>query len=235
VARILVVDDDPDILKMTEAVLGSAGHTVFVAEDAMRAIDWLNHIDFDLLLSDANMPHYSGFELVKTIKRDIKFKDLSIAMLTGLRERKDVERAVEMGVDDYIVKPIDPMLLIQKVNSLFEKRPPQEYPQINLMAAGLSKATIQRAVVVESISELGIQILTELVVHPGMILDIDAAFFKSLEVEPPAMKVLNTQIDKATGYTRAQLIFLGAREQFLQKVRKWLYSHGTNHAKVIGQ
>src|SRR3954454_16418039 len=100
--RILVVDDDPDILKLAEAVLVSAGHTVFVAEDALRAVDWLNHIEFDLLLSDANMPHYSGFELVNTIRNNDKFKKMAVAMLTGLRERKDVERAVKMGVDDYI-------------------------------------------------------------------------------------------------------------------------------------
>ena len=68
-ARILVVDDDTDILKMAEKILVSAGHTVFTAEDALRAIEWLNNITFDLLLSDANMPHYTGFDLINTIKK----------------------------------------------------------------------------------------------------------------------------------------------------------------------
>lgn len=230
-ARILVVDDDPDILKMAEAVLGSAGHTVFVAEDAMRAIDWLNHIDFDLLLSDANMPHYSGFDLVATIRKDIKFKDLAIAMLTGLRERKDVERAVQMGVDDYIVKPLDPMLLIQKVSSLFEKKPPQQYPEISLVANGLAEGTLKRPITVETVSELGIKILSELPLRPGMTIDVIADFFTTLDVQPPPMKVLNVEVDKATGHYRAQLIFLGAREAFLQKIRRWLYSHGSANSK----
>lgn len=226
-ARILVVDDDLDILKMAESVLGNAGHTVFVAEDAMRAIDWLNHIDFDLLLSDANMPHYSGFELVGTIKKDAKFKDLAIAMLTGLRERKDVERAVKMGVDDYIVKPLDPMLLVQKVNSLFEKKPPQQYPEITLASSGLTDGTLKRKIVVESVSELGVRIVSEIPVRPGMTLDITADFFTALDVQVPPMKVLSVELDKATGNYRAQLIFLGAREAFLQKIRRWLYSHGS--------
>jgi DNA-binding response OmpR family regulator len=233
VARILVVDDDPDILKMAEAVLGSAGHTVFVAEDAMRAIDWLNHIDFDLLLSDANMPHYSGFDLVATIRKDIKFKDLAIAMLTGLRERKDVERAVQMGVDDYIVKPLDPMLLVQKVNSLFEKKPPQQYPEISLAANGLAEGTLKRTIKVETVSELGVKILSELPLRPGMTIDIIADFFTALDVQPPPMKVLNVEVDKATGHYRAQLIFLGAREAFLQKIRRWLYSHGSANSKGV--
>lgn len=226
-ARILVVDDDLDILKMAESVLGAAGHTVFVAEDAMRAIDWLNHIDFDLLLSDANMPHYSGFELVGTIRKDQKFKNLAVAMLTGLRERKDVERAVKAGVDDYIVKPLDPMLLVQKVNSLFEKKPPQQYPEIQLSSWSLTQGALKRSIVVESVSELGVRIVSELPVRPGMTLDITADFFTALEVQPPPMKVLNVELDKATGNYRAQLIFLGAREAFLQKIRRWLYSHGS--------
>ncbi len=228
-ARILVVDDDLDILRMAESVLGGAGHTVFVAEDAMRAIDWLNHIDFDLLLSDANMPHYSGFELITTIKKDTKFKDLAIAMLTGLRDRKDVERAVKIGVDDYIVKPLDPMLLVQKVNSLFEKRPPHQYPEIHLNGSKLQDGSLKRSIVVESVSELGVRILSELPVRPGMMLDITAEFFTALEVTPPPMKVLNVELDKKTGNYRAQLIFLGAREAFLQKIRRWLYSHGSSN------
>jgi len=232
VARILVVDDDLDILKMAESVLGNAGHTVFVAEDAMRAIDWLNHIDFDLLLSDANMPHYSGFELVGTIKKDAKFKDLAIAMLTGLRERKDVERAVKMGVDDYIVKPLDPMLLVQKVNSMFEKKPPQQYPEIQLAASNLTEGYLKRKIVVESVSELGVRIVSELPVRPGMTLDINADFFTALDVQVPPMKVLSVELDKPTGNYRAQLIFLGAREAFLQKIRRWLYSHGSANNKI---
>lgn len=228
-ARILVVDDDLDILKMAESVLGSAGHTVFVAEDAMRAIDWLNHIDFDLLLSDANMPHYSGFELITTIKKDTKFKDLAIAMLTGLRDRKDVERAVKIGVDDYIVKPLDPMLLVQKVNSLFEKRPPHQYPEIQLSGTNLQAGSLKRTITVESVSELGVRILSELPVRPGMMIDLNAEFFTALDVAPPPMKVLNVEVDKKTGNYRAQLIFLGAREAFLQKIRRWLYSHGASN------
>ncbi|HMN69434.1 MAG TPA: response regulator [Bdellovibrionales bacterium] len=225
-ARILVVDDDPDILKMADAILTSAGHTVFTAEDAMRAMDWLNHIQFDLLLSDANMPQYSGFELVATIRKDPKFVELSIAMLTGLRERKDVERALQAGVDDYIVKPLDPLLLVQKVTALFQKRPPNNYPEIKLATRGLGQGYLQRPVTVDSVSELGVRVISELPLKPGMVIDIHAQFFASIDVIPPPMKVLNAETDPHTGHCHAQLIFLGAGEPVLQKIRKWLYSHG---------
>lgn len=224
-ARILVVDDDTDILKMAEQILVTAGHTVFVAEDALRAIDWLNHINFDLLLSDANMPHYSGFDLINTVRNNPRYKELSIAMLTGLRERKDVERALKMGVDDYIVKPLDPMLLVQKVNSLFEKKPAQKYAEVHL-SPSQGKASMKRQVVVESISEMGIQIMTEEAVRIGQILELNAEIFNTLDIQAPPMKVSRTEIDSKTGQYRSQLIFLGAREVMLQKIRRWLYSHG---------
>ncbi len=190
-------------------------------------MEWLNSIDFDLLLSDANMPLYSGFELVTTIRKNHRFNDLSIAMLTGLRERKDVERAVTAGVDDYIVKPLDPMILIQKVNSLFEKKPPPSYPEINLSGTEWSQASMRRPVTVEAVSELGVRVTTEVPLKAGQTVDINADFFRELDSPCPPMKVLNAEVDPETGMTRAQLIFLGANEVLLQKIRRWLYQHGS--------
>jgi CheY-like chemotaxis protein len=228
-ARILVVDDDPDILKLAEKVLVAAGHTVIVAEDALRALDWLNQLGFDLLLSDANMPLYSGFDLINTIRKNPKFDPMAIAMLTGLRERADVERAVKAGVDDYIVKPLDPMLLVQKVTSLFERKAPMNYPEINVASSTQGEGVLHRRLQVESVSELGLRILTDSPVKPGEMLDISAEIFKSLDIDVPPMRVLRVEADSESGQYRVQLIFLGAREAMLQKIRRWIYSHGASN------
>ena len=98
--HILVVDDDPDILKLAERVLASAGHTVLTASDVLSALDLMNRLQFDMLISDANMPHYNGFDLVTTIRKNSAYKNMSVAMLTGLRERKHVERAVRDAFAD---------------------------------------------------------------------------------------------------------------------------------------
>lgn len=122
-ARILVVDDDPDILKLSERVLADGdGHIVYTATEPMQAMQYLDSLPFDLLISDANMPHYSGYDLVRTLRNNDSFEHLLVAMLTGRRQRKDVERAIQAGVDDYIVKPIDPLILIQKVTALLKKK-----------------------------------------------------------------------------------------------------------------
>ncbi len=227
--RILIVDDDPDILKMAEAVLSSEGHTVFVADDALRAMDWLNNFKVDMLLSDANMPVYNGFQLISTLRNDDRFKDMTVAMLTGLRERRDIEKAMKIGVDDYIVKPLDPLILVQKVNSLFEKRPPQQSAEIHLSGNRMNKGFIRHPLTVETVSELGLRILSSVPLSQGQSLDIQCDFFQELQTEVPPMKVLNVETDPISGQFRAQLIFLGAGEAFLQKIRAWLYTHsGSN-------
>ena len=230
-ARILVVDDDPDILKLAEQILFSCGHSVFLAEDALRGIEWLNKIDFDLLISDATMPHYTGFDLISTVRNNSKYSEMSIAMLTGLRDRKDVERAVKIGVDDYIVKPLDPVLFINKVNALFEKRAPRKYPNIHLSPLQ-GKATMQHEITLESISELGVTIVTEEALKTGQTLRVAADFFNSLQIEVPLFKVMHVEQDSQTRLHRSQLIYLGAHEAMLQKIRRWLYSHGASYNKT---
>jgi DNA-binding response OmpR family regulator len=229
-ARILVVDDDPDILKIAQKVLNLEGHTTIVALDAMSAMETLRQTMFDLLISDANMPHYSGFELVQTLRRDPRYRHLAICMLTGLRERKDIEKAIRAGVDDYIVKPIDPILLSQKVQALFEKRPPAEHPEIRFTSQSHeSGAVLKLNTTLHSISELGLRIHCPQKVNEGTMVELGSNFFASLQIDPPPMRVLNCEPHE-DGYL-VQLIYLGARESFLQKIRAWIYSHGSTLKK----
>jgi hypothetical protein len=119
------------------------------------------------------------------------------------------------------------MLLVEKVNSLFAKRPAQKYAEVHL-SPSQGKASMRRTVMVESISEMGIHIITEDPVKVGQILEINAEIFKTLDIQAPPLKVLRTELESKTGQYRSQLIFLGAREALLQKIRRWLYSHGAS-------
>ncbi len=227
-ARILVVDDDQDILKFAEKVLNHQGHLTFVASDGWQALDYINTVDFDLMISDANMPHMSGFQLVQTVRANPKHKSLLIAMLTGLRERKDIQRAVDAGVDDYIVKPLDPIILLQKIDSLFKKSPPEDRPEIDLQAyPHLSPGKLFSKVDIVSVSELGMKVICHYPIEEGQILDIEAQFFTQLGVVAPPMKVLSVKRNDKKYAFEAQLMFLGARESLLQKIRAWILSHGS--------
>lgn len=232
-ARILIVDDDPDILKMAEKILTMAGHRAISALDAKTGIELLETGHFDLLLSDANMPNMSGFDFIQRIRNNPQFGHLAIAMLTGLRERKDVELAVKSGVDDYIVKPLDPLLLVQKLNVLLDRKQPTIKPEIKFTKEPhLSKATLNLSVQLESISELGAVIVTSLAVSQGDVLDLQTPFFDNLGEKAPPMKVLAIEKLENSHHYRIELVFLGATEPFLQKVRRYIFQHAANHRAV---
>ena len=229
-ARLLIVDDDPDILKMAQKILVHAGHEVRVAENALKAIDLLSTHSFDVMVSDANMPMYSGFELVQTVRANPKYEKMAVAMLTGLRERKDVEKALRAGVDDYIIKPLDPLLLVQKISSLLDGRQPTEKPEIKLAHdAPTAKGRLLAAVQVESISELGVVVRTQMLLRVGQAIDLEAVFFEQLGDKIPPLKVLRVEPTDKPDWQRAQLVFLGAPESLLQKIRRWIFTHGASN------
>src|ERR1700756_3638022 len=118
--NVLVVDDDKDFLRVVQKVLEAGGYSVVVATDAMDALEQLAKEVFDLVLSDANMPGGSGFDLVRTLRRHPLTSAIPIALLTGRREKQDVAKGLASGADDYIVKPIDPDLFLDKVSSLLQ-------------------------------------------------------------------------------------------------------------------
>jgi DNA-binding response OmpR family regulator len=227
-ARILVVDDDRDIRHLAEKILSHYGHATIVVEDAIKAMEILNTTTFDMIITDANMPHYSGFKLIKTIRNQDHLKHMSIVMLTGLRERKDVEFAIVSGADDYIVKPLDPILFIQKVDSLFEKRPPSQHPEVEFTERSTkTAATVFFQVHVRTISELGVTIETTQHLVEGTTVDLKGVFFEQhLEIEPPPCRVLSCQAQGTSGYV-VQTVFLGANEYQLKKIRQWIFSHGS--------
>ena len=76
-AKILLVDDDPEILKVAEKVLAHANYQTETASDALIALDALNSSRFDALITDANMPRYSGFQLIQTVRNDKRFDHMA--------------------------------------------------------------------------------------------------------------------------------------------------------------
>lgn len=226
-ARILIVDDDADIRKVAERVLTAAQHEVYLADNALIAMDMLNASTFDVLISDANMPHYTGFDLVQTVRNNRRFNNMAVAMLTGLRERKDIERAIRAGVDDYIVKPIDPLLFLKKVESLFDKRPPQERAELQMPeTSSYSEASIIHKVRVTWVSELGLVLESSQKFREGSVIDVQAPVFEQIGVKCPPLRVLAVKELKSDTW-ELRVGFIGATESLLQKIRAWVYAETT--------
>lgn len=112
--KILVVDDEPDILEISTVRLEKMGYDVIKVVDAESAIEALEKTRPDLILLDLLLPKMQGDEFCKKIKADPKYADIPVILFTAsiLRVPSKVR---EMGADDYIMKPFEPRDLIRKV------------------------------------------------------------------------------------------------------------------------
>lgn len=126
--KILIVDDDPDILVAVGAVLEARNYQVVTAGDGEEGLAKLKEEKPDLMILDLLMPRKDGFAVCKELKdpRWSKYSDMPILMLTSIREevsrrRYELETGLSLDVDDYVEKPIDPFLLVERVENLLKK------------------------------------------------------------------------------------------------------------------
>jgi DNA-binding NarL/FixJ family response regulator len=112
---VLVIDDEPDSLRMLTAMLETADLTVLIATSGKAALEVLQHVRPDLILMDAVMPGIDGFETTTLIKRDPALAPIPVIFMTGLTESEHVIEAFEVGGVDYVRKPINWQELLARV------------------------------------------------------------------------------------------------------------------------
>lgn len=229
-ARILLVDDDKDIRKLGAALLIQAGHETYTADGALPAIEFLQMHAVDVVITDANMPQHSGFDLIRTLKSEPRWADLTLAMLTGRRERKDIERAMTLGVHDYIVKPLDPMLFLRKVSDLLTRRPAKDHPELKFASIKIaSRASAVSEIELLSISEIGILFRSPHHYTEGARLELDTDLFEKIGIFSPFFRVQSCT--EKSGFWETRLVFVGADERVLSKIRAWVH-YNTNRSKA---
>ena len=117
-SRILIADDEPNILISLEYLIKRAGHEVFVARDGQEALDLLRAHRPRLVLLDVMMPRKSGFEVCAELRADETIKDTLVLMLTAKGRDTDVAKGLGVGADAYMTKPFATKDLVAKVRDL---------------------------------------------------------------------------------------------------------------------
>jgi DNA-binding response OmpR family regulator len=118
--RILVVDDQRDILDLTAAVLGGEGYEVTAVDSGLEALDLLAAERFDLVLLDINMPEMDGWETLRLIRADELLAGLPVVMFSVKGELRDKVQSMQEGALDYITKPFEVDQLLSRVRRVFE-------------------------------------------------------------------------------------------------------------------
>jgi EAL domain-containing protein (putative c-di-GMP-specific phosphodiesterase class I)/DNA-binding response OmpR family regulator len=120
--KVLIVDDDEDIILVVHTILASAGYTPFTARNGREAVDMAVDLKPDLILLDVMMPELSGWEVCTTLKNTPETRQVPVAMLTVKSEIRDLITGMQVGADDYITKPFTRQKLLATVRRLIDEK-----------------------------------------------------------------------------------------------------------------
>ncbi len=121
-STILVVDDNEGNREILTRRLARDGHAVVSAENGRRALDLLGGQAIDLILLDVMMPEMDGYEVLKRLKSDDALRHIPVLMISALDEMDSVIRCIELGAEDYLPKPFNPVLLRARIGACLEKK-----------------------------------------------------------------------------------------------------------------
>ena len=136
-AALLVVDDIEDNRYALTRRLAREGYAnVAIAVDGKQALELLDAKPFDLVLLDINMPNLNGYEVLERMKADGKLRHIPVIMISAVDEIESVVRCIELGAEDYLPKPFNPILLRARVGASLERK--RLHDQVAAQAADLA-------------------------------------------------------------------------------------------------
>ena len=121
--RILAVDDENFNLKLLIRHLEKEGFSdVTTASNGSEALEVMRSDSFDLILMDIEMPEMDGIQTLEVLKSDMKQRDIPVIMISGVEEMDSIVKCIELGAEDYLSKPFNPVMLRARVNACLEKK-----------------------------------------------------------------------------------------------------------------
>lgn len=130
--KVLIVDDEPDILEIISYNLIKEGYEIATAKDGLEALEKIASFKPNLVILDIMMPKMDGVEVCKIVRSKPAFNDILIIFLTALSDESSQIKGLETGADDYVNKPISPKVLVSRVNAIFRRVFKEDGKAINL-------------------------------------------------------------------------------------------------------
>jgi len=136
--KILIADDEPDIIEIISFHLMKAGFDIATARDGSEAIEKAKQFEPDCIILDVMMPKRTGFEVCEYLRSNSQFDKTLIVLLTALNDEASHIKGLELGGDDFVTKPISPKVLISRITALFRRIQPAAGDSKIVAANGLT-------------------------------------------------------------------------------------------------
>jgi phosphate regulon transcriptional regulator PhoB len=212
--KMLIVDDEPDIVELVSYNLTKEGFEVDSALDGAEALNRVRKGNFDFIILDLMLPGIQGMEICRILRSDPRTKNIPIIMLTAKGEEVDKVLGLEMGADDYITKPFSPRELLARVKSVMrrtsEKVADEKVVRIGRLTINKDTFTVTKDEKVLDLSSTEFRLLLYLVERRGKVFNrdqlLDAVWKDEAFVEPRTVDVhirrLRTHIEDDPAYPR---------------------------------
>jgi len=205
--KILVVDDEPDIVELVAYNLKKEGFIVSSASDGEEALAKIREENFDFIILDLMLPGMPGMEICRVLRNDPKTRNLPVIMLTAKGEEVDKILGLEVGADDYLTKPFSPRELLARIRAVMRrtsgKKEEEKVIRIGDLTINKETYTVTKRDLPLSLSSTEFRLLLYLVERKGKVFNrdqlLDAVWKDEAFVEPRTVDVhvrrLRTQIE----------------------------------------
>ena len=205
--KILVVDDEPDIVELVAYNLQKEGFIVSSASDGEAALAKIREEKFDFIVLDLMLPGMPGMEICRVLRNDPKTRNLPVIMLTAKGEEVDKILGLEVGADDYLTKPFSPRELLARIRAVMRrtsgKKEDEKVIRIGDLTINKETYTVTKRDLPLSLSSTEFRLLLYLVERKGKVFNrdqlLDAVWKDEAFVEPRTVDVhvrrLRTQIE----------------------------------------
>ena len=226
--KILVVDDETDILELIDFNLTKNGYRVRTVTSGEEALDLIKENDYDLIILDLMLPGVDGFDICKIIKADKHKSNIPIVMVTAKADEADKVAGLEIGADHYVTKPFSPRELLAIVKATLRRKPPKQEEEKQVIERGDLKIHVGRHEVTlkgepVELTHLEFRILLALAKKPGWVMTryqiVDATRGEGISVTDRSVDVHIVSLRKK----------LGEEANFIETVRGVGYKFKENY------
>lgn len=119
--KVLIVDDEPNIILSLDFLIRKAGYTLFIARNGTEALETVRTHLPDIVLLDIMMPDVDGLEVCRIIKSDPALQHIRIVFLSAKSKTEDIKQGLALGAEDYVTKPFSTKMLVEKIKTLADK------------------------------------------------------------------------------------------------------------------